>query len=71
MLVGLKDGKLLAERPASATNPAIEVRQALPNGIDINAIWSHLSRTGVTYGDDVRNRWGKRIDGWVGRRLAC
>lgn len=60
MLVGLKDGELLAERPASATNPAIEVCRRVPNGTDINAVWSHLSRTG--------SHLRRRCTEWLGQK---
>jgi len=47
VVVGLEDGKLMAERPDATPNPAIEVLQSLPDGTDVKAVWSHLRRTGV------------------------
>lgn len=46
-VVGLDDGVLLVERPAAQPNPAIEVRQALPDGTEYKAVWSHLPQSKV------------------------
>jgi hypothetical protein len=47
VVVGLEDGKLMAERSDAAPNPAIEVRQSLPDGTDVKVVWSHLRQAGV------------------------
>jgi hypothetical protein len=46
-VVGLADGELVAERPAATPNPAVEVRESLPDGTDFKAVWSHLRQSGV------------------------
>jgi hypothetical protein len=43
----LADGEVLLERPRAKPNPAIEVRETLPDGTDFKAVWSHLRRSGV------------------------
>jgi hypothetical protein len=43
----LEDGKLLAERAKAQPNPAIEVRELLPDGTEFKAVWSHLKQSGV------------------------
>lgn len=35
VVAGLKDGELIAERPDAAPNPAVEVRELLPDGTDL------------------------------------
>jgi hypothetical protein len=47
VVAGLKDGELIAERPDAAPNPAVEVRELLPDGTDFKAVWSHLRQSGV------------------------
>ena len=47
VVIGLEDGELLAERPDASPNPTVEVRESLPDGTDVKAIWSHLPRSGV------------------------
>lgn len=47
VVLGLDDGRLLVERPDDKPNPAIEVREKLPDGTEFKAVWSHLSRSGV------------------------
>lgn len=44
---GLEGGALIAERPDAAPNPAIEVRETLPDGTEFKAIWSHLHQSAV------------------------
>ena len=44
---GLDDGELIAERPKATPNPAIEVRESLPDGTEFKAVWSHLRQSGV------------------------
>ncbi len=46
-VAGLDDGELLAERPRAKPNPAIEVREVLPDGTESKAVWSHLKQSGV------------------------
>jgi hypothetical protein len=46
-VAGLVEGELLAERPKAKPNPAIEVRQLLPDGTAFKAVWSHLAQSGV------------------------
>ena len=41
-VVGLEDGELLVERPDACPNPAVEVREVLPDGTEFKAVWSHL-----------------------------
>jgi hypothetical protein len=47
VVAGLKDGELIAERPDAAPNPAVKVREVLPDGTDYKAVWSHLRQSGV------------------------
>jgi hypothetical protein len=44
---GLDDGDLMVERPDAVPNPAIEVRETLPDGTEFKAVWSLLRRSGV------------------------
>lgn len=37
----LTEGKLLAERPDARPHRAIEVRQNLPDGVDVKVVWSY------------------------------
>jgi hypothetical protein len=46
-VAGLEDGELIVERPGATPNPAIEVRECLPDGTDFKAVWSHLRKSGV------------------------
>jgi hypothetical protein len=43
---GLADAELVRERPRSKPNPSVVVRQILPDGKEIEAIWAWLARTG-------------------------
>jgi hypothetical protein len=43
----LADGELVVERPRAKPNPAVEVRQQLPDGTEFKAVWSHLRESGV------------------------
>lgn len=47
VVAGLDDGKLQIERPDAEPNPAIEVRELLPDGTEIKAVWSFLRESGV------------------------
>lgn len=46
-VAGLDDGELLMERLDASPNPAIEVRETLPDGTEIKAVWSHLRMSQV------------------------
>lgn len=46
-VAGLKDGQLISERPDAVPNPAVEVRESLPDGSEIKAVWSYLPESGV------------------------
>lgn len=41
-VAGLDDGELIVERPDASPNPAIEVRETLPDGTEFKAVWSYL-----------------------------
>ena len=41
---GLEDAELVRERPRSKPNPSIVVRQTLPDGTEIEVIWSWLAK---------------------------
>jgi hypothetical protein len=47
VVVGLDDGELIVERPDATPNPAVEVKETLPDGTEFKAVWSHLGRSGV------------------------
>jgi hypothetical protein len=38
---------LIAERPDAMPNPAIEVREFLPDGTEVKVVWSLLRQSGV------------------------
>jgi hypothetical protein len=46
-VVGLEDGTLLIERPDATPNPTVEVRELLPDGTELKAVWSHLRHSGL------------------------
>jgi hypothetical protein len=46
-VAGLADGVLLSERPDAEPNPAIDVRESLPDGLEFKAVWSYLRRSGA------------------------
>jgi hypothetical protein len=46
-VAGVEDGELMAERPDAAPNPAVEVRECLPDGTEFKAVWSHLPQGDV------------------------
>jgi hypothetical protein len=46
-IAGVADGKLILERPDAEPNPAVEIRETLPDGTEFKAIWSHLRSSGV------------------------
>src|SRR5438093_11292834 len=47
VVAGLEDGELIAERSDAKPNPAVEVREWLPDGTECKAVWSHLRQSGV------------------------
>ena len=50
-VAGLEDGELLVERPNAVPNPAVEVRQSLPDGTEIKAVWFLLGA-----------QWRRKVD---------
>jgi hypothetical protein len=46
-VAGIEDGVLIAERPDATPNPAIEVRETLPDGTEFMAVWSLLRQSRV------------------------
>lgn len=44
-VVGLADGELLIERSDAEPNPAVEVREMLPDGMEFKAVWSLLPQS--------------------------
>lgn len=46
-VAGLDDSQLIVERPDARPNPAVEVREVLPDGTEFKAVWSHLRSSGV------------------------
>ncbi|MCU0703056.1 MAG: hypothetical protein MUF18_03600 [Fimbriiglobus sp.] len=46
-VAGLDDGVLELERPNTTPNPAVEVRETLPDGTEFKAVWSYLAQSGV------------------------
>lgn len=47
VVAGIDEGDLITERPRAKPNPAVEVRQELPDGTEFKAVWSHLRQSGV------------------------
>ena len=47
VVAALEDGELIAERPKATPNPAVEVREGLPDGTEFKAVWSYLRESGV------------------------
>jgi len=47
VVVGLEDARLMTERPNASPNPAVVVRELLPDGTDVKAVWAHLRQSGV------------------------
>ncbi len=46
-VAGLEGGEVIAERLGATPNPAVEVRESLPDGTEFKAVWSHLRQSGV------------------------
>jgi Domain of unknown function (DUF4258) len=47
VVAGLAEGELIVERPEAKPNPAVELRESLPDGTEIKAVWSYLRRSDV------------------------
>jgi Domain of unknown function (DUF4258) len=47
VVAGIEDGALIVERPDATPNPAIEVRESLPDGTEFKAVWSYLGQSDV------------------------
>lgn len=47
VVAGLDEGRLIVERPDADPNPAVEVRESLPDGTDLKAVWSYLPQSDV------------------------
>ena len=47
-VAGLDDGTLIIERPDAVANPAVEVRESLPDGEEFKAVWSFLMQSEVS-----------------------
>ena len=41
---GLEDGEMIAERPDAAPNPAVEVRESLPDGTEFKSTCFNTKR---------------------------
>jgi hypothetical protein len=47
VVAGVDEGELIVERPDASPNPAVEVRETLPDCTEFKAVWSHLRQSGV------------------------
>ena len=47
VVAGLADGRLIVERLDADPNPAVEVRESLPDATEFKAVWSYLPQSGV------------------------
>jgi Domain of unknown function (DUF4258) len=47
VVAGLEHGVLIVEQVDATPNPAVEVREFLPDGTAFKAVWSHLPQSGV------------------------
>lgn len=45
LAAGLADGRLLRERPGSRPNPSVVVAEMLPDGTEVEVIWSWFGAT--------------------------
>lgn len=45
IVAGLEGGVLHVERPNASPYPIVEVREWLPDGTEVKAVWSHLPRS--------------------------
>ena len=47
VVAALEDGELIVERSDAKPNPAVEVREVLPDGVEFKAVWSYLRQSGA------------------------
>jgi Domain of unknown function (DUF4258) len=47
VVAGIESGELIVERANAKPNPAVEIRQSLPDGTLVKSVWSHLRKSGV------------------------
>ena len=47
VVAGMSDAELTISRPDAKPNPVVEVRTCLPDGTQVNAVWSLLRQSGV------------------------
>jgi hypothetical protein len=47
VVAALADGELIAEKSKAKPNPTVEVRECLPDGTEVKAVWSLLRQSGV------------------------
>lgn len=47
VVAGVADGELIVERPGAQPNPTVEIRELLPDGTEIKAVWSLLPHSDV------------------------
>jgi hypothetical protein len=47
VVAGFEDGELIVERPSATPNPTVEMREYLPDGTEIKAVWSLLRQSGI------------------------
>ncbi len=47
VVAALEDSELIVERLNATPNPAVEVRECLPDGTEFKAVWSYLHESGV------------------------
>lgn len=47
VIAALEDGSAIVERPRAKPNAVVEVREELPDGTEIKAVWSYLRQSGV------------------------
>ncbi len=45
LVLGLAEAELLRERPRSRPNPSVVVREVLPDGREVEVVWSWLARS--------------------------
>lgn len=46
VVLALEDATLISERPRSKPNASVVVSERLPNGVEIQAVWSWLAPSG-------------------------
>jgi hypothetical protein len=44
---GIEHASVIAERPDAQPNPVVEVREVLPDGTEVEAVWAHLASANV------------------------